>query len=208
MVGLRTNVLVSLGSFLFVYFSFGLDLMKFMDISRIAAGVVSGIGFLGAGVILREGNKIKGLNTAATLWCVSAIGVLCAAGLIFEATMGTLFILLSNVILRLLSLFIMNKVKHNAREVYTIRISCKKTKEEKVRESFSNIIYDNDLVLSSLERDEITGDDIKLKAVMKTSSPSKVEAVINKLSSNPGVIKINWEHEKESKSDNEDSSEE
>ena len=76
MVGLRTNVLVCIGAFLFVYLSFGANIVN-SDTTRIAAQVVSGIGFLGAGVILRDGSKIKGLNTAATLWCVAAIGTLC-----------------------------------------------------------------------------------------------------------------------------------
>lgn len=204
MVGLRTNVLVSIGAFLFVYLSFGI---KVSDNSRIAAQVVSGIGFLGAGVILRDGNKIKGLNTAATLWCVAAIGTLCASGLVIEAAIGTIFVLLSNIILRLISLFIMDKIKANAKEKYTIRINCKKAKEEKIRTNFAKIIDNNDLVLNSLERSEITEEEIKLKAIMVTGVPSKVEMVINKISTDPGVISITWEHEKESKTDNEDSDE-
>lgn len=205
MVGLRTNVLVCVGAFLFVYLSYGIDAS---DKTRIAAQVVSGIGFLGAGVILRDGNKIKGLNTAATLWCVSAIGVLCAAGLVVQATIGTLFVLTSNIILRLFSQHIMNKIKQSAKEKYTIRINCKKSKEEKVRANFAKIIDNNDLVLNSLERSEITEEEIKLKAIMITSTPSKVEMVINKLSTDAGVISITWEHEKVSKTDNEDSDEE
>ena len=207
MVGLRTNVLVCIGSFLFVYFAFGFDIGN-SDITRIASQVVSGIGFLGAGVILRDGSKIKGLNTAATLWCVAAIGTLCAAGLVVEATIGTAFVLLSNVILRLISLFIMNKLKATEKEKYTIRINCKKTKEEQIRTNFAKIINNNDLVLNSLERSEITEDEIKLKAIMITSTPSKVEMVINEISTNPGIVSVTWEHEKISKSDNEDSDEE
>ncbi len=204
MVGLRTNVLVCIGAFLFVYLSFGISVS---DQTRIAAQVVSGIGFLGAGVILRDGSKIKGLNTAATLWCVAAIGSLCASGLVVEATIGTLFVLLSNIILRLISLIIMGKIKANEKEKYTIRINCKKTKEEKVRANFAKIIDKNDLVLNSLERSEITEEEIKLKAIIITRTPSKVEMVINKTSTDPGVVSITWEHEKESKSDNEDSDE-
>lgn len=205
MVGLRTNVLVSIGAFLFVYLSFGINVS---DNSRIAAQVVSGIGFLGAGVILRDGNKIKGLNTAATLWCVAAIGTLCASGLIIEASIGTIFVLLSNIVLRLGSLFIMNKIKANAKEKYTIRINCKKDKEEKVRTNFAKLIDNNELVLNSLERSKITEEEIKLKAVIITGNPGKVEFIINKISSNPGVVSITWEHEKVSKTDNEDSDEE
>ncbi len=205
MVGLRTNVLVCIGAFLFVYLSFGINAK---DQTRIAAQVVSGIGFLGAGVILRDGSKIKGLNTAATLWCVAAIGALCASGLVVEASLGTLFVLLSNIILRLISLFIMDKVKASLKEKYTIRISCKKDKEEKVRTNFAKIIDKNNLVLTSFEKSEITEEKVKLKAIIITSTPSKVEMVINKASTDPGIISITWKHEKESKTDNEDSDEE
>lgn len=204
-VGLRTNVLVCIGAFLFVYLSFGI---KVADQTRIAAQVVSGIGFLGAGIILRNGNKVKGLNTAATLWCVAAIGSLCAAGLVLEATLGTAFVLLSNIILRVASVLIIEKVKDSSKERYLIRINCKKNKEEKVRTEFAKTIDANDLVLNSFERSKITEDEIKLKAVVITSTPSKVEMVINKISTEPGVISITWEHEKITKSDNEDSDEE
>ena len=73
-VGLRTNVLVAIGSFMFNYVTFGVSGNH--DFTRMGAGIVSGIGFLGAGIIIQENNRVKGLNTAATLWCVSAIGVL------------------------------------------------------------------------------------------------------------------------------------
>ena len=96
-IGLRTTILVSIGAFLFVSFSFTIGAT---DISRIASQVVAGIGFLGAGVILKDGKKIRGLTTAATLWCNAAIGVLCAGGAIKEAIVGTFVILFSNIVLR------------------------------------------------------------------------------------------------------------
>ena len=75
--GLRTNALVAGGATLFVLYSVATE-----DSSptRVASYVVSGIGFLGGGVILREGFNVRGLNTAATLWCSAAVGVLAASG--------------------------------------------------------------------------------------------------------------------------------
>lgn len=67
---------------------------------RIPAQVISGIGFLGAGAIAIDDNKVKGLNTAATIWGVAAIGVLIGLKLIFEACIGTFTILFTNVIIR------------------------------------------------------------------------------------------------------------
>ena len=108
-IGLRTTILVSLGAFLFVTFSFTVGAS---DISRIASQVVAGIGFLGAGVILKDGKKIRGLTTAATLWCDAAIGVLCAGGAIKEAILGTIILLFSNTILRYVNRLI-NEISNN-----------------------------------------------------------------------------------------------
>ena len=85
MAGLRTNTLVCVGSAIFV----ALTGLTQGETTRIAGQVVTGIGFLGAGVILREGLNVRGLNTAATLWCAAAVGVLAGMGFILEATIGT-----------------------------------------------------------------------------------------------------------------------
>src|SRR5207302_11111904 len=83
LAGVRTNALVSIGAAMFV--SLSRILVQGGDPTRVAGQVVSGIGFLGGGVILREGLTIRGLNTAATLWCSAAVGSLAGAGLLFEA---------------------------------------------------------------------------------------------------------------------------
>lgn len=95
--GLRTNIIVCIGSFLFVSASFN---SYDDDMMRIPAQVISGIVFLGAGAIAIDNNKIKGLNTAATIWCVAAIGVLTGLKLIFEACVGTFTIVFTNIFIR------------------------------------------------------------------------------------------------------------
>ena len=124
-VGLRTIILVAVGSYVFVSFSF-LVTGYSIDISRIASQVVAGIGFLGAGVIIKnsEQGKIKGLTTAATLWCDAGIGILCAAGYIKEATVVTILVLFSNIILRYVNSFINSKVEEkNTNEEYLISLN-------------------------------------------------------------------------------------
>ncbi|GAA3007084.1 MgtC/SapB family protein [Microbacterium aurantiacum] len=81
--GMRTHALVALGAASFVLLSTATD--GDASPTRIAAQVVSGIGFLGAGIIFREGANVRGLNTAATLWCSAAVGVLCGAGFFLYA---------------------------------------------------------------------------------------------------------------------------
>jgi hypothetical protein len=66
----------------------------------VAAQIVSGIGFLGAGVILRDGLNVRGLNTAATLWCAAAVGALAGAGMYQIAVLGTTAVIIANVVLR------------------------------------------------------------------------------------------------------------
>ena len=93
-IGLRTMILVSVGSYLFVSFSFLLTDYQ-IDVTRVAAQVVAGIGFLGAGVIIKDSknSKVRGLTTAATLWCDASIGILCAGGFIMEAIAASAIVL-------------------------------------------------------------------------------------------------------------------
>jgi len=75
--GLRTHALVSLGACLFTIIS--IDYFN-MDPARVAAGIVTGIGFIGAGSIIAEKGRVQGITTAASLWCVAAIGLAAGAG--------------------------------------------------------------------------------------------------------------------------------
>lgn len=92
--GFRTHFLVALGSALFCVVSqygFGFDLK---DSSRVAAQVVSGIGFLGAGTIIFQKNVVRGLTTAAGLWVTAAIGLACGTGMYVAAVVSTAMVLL------------------------------------------------------------------------------------------------------------------
>src|SRR5262245_63428186 len=97
MAGLRTNALVALGACGFVAFS---GLVGEGDPTRVAGQVVTGIGFLGAGVILREGINVHGLNTAATLWCSAMVGSLAGAGLLGPCVLAAAFVIVTNLFLR------------------------------------------------------------------------------------------------------------
>ena len=140
-IGLRTTILVSVGCFLFVTFSFSVGAN---DISRIASQIVAGIGFLGAGVILKDGKKVTGLTTAATLWCVAAIGVLCAGGAIFEAIIGGVLILFSNIILRYVNKLVDNLNKENNHyDTYELKMTCHHRNENKIKMELKDFINKN-----------------------------------------------------------------
>ena len=136
-VGLRTIILVSLGSFLFTRYSYS---FPDSDMNRIASQVVAGIGFLGAGVILKDGVKIRGLTTAATLWCTASIGVLCASGFILEAISGTVIILFSNVFLRYVNKIVNQKSRYEqTSEEFKVTITSSKDRiKELIKDITSN----------------------------------------------------------------------
>lgn len=98
--GLRTNTLVSLGAAIFVLLSIIITTKDNGDVTRIIAQVVTGIGFLCAGIIFKEGLNVHGLTTAVTVWCCSAVGCLAAAGYFIETFIATFFIIGVNLILK------------------------------------------------------------------------------------------------------------
>ncbi len=98
--GLRTNTLVSVGAAIFVLLSIIITTKENGDVTRIIAQVVTGIGFLCAGIIFKEGLNVHGLTTAVTVWCCSAVGCLAAAGYFIETFIATFFIIAVNLILK------------------------------------------------------------------------------------------------------------
>lgn len=130
--GLRTNALVALGAAMFV----GLSLPGGGDSqARLAAQVVSGLGFLGGGVILREGLNVHGLNTAATIWCAGAVGSLAGAGHPYAALIGAIGVLFLHLALRPLVLWIdARKLRSSLAETYyRLRVECAAAHEAHVR---------------------------------------------------------------------------
>ena len=89
--GIRTQMLVALGSALFMIVSLSVGSDLRVDPSRIAAQVVTGIGFLGAGAIIRDRGSVRGMTTAASIWVVAAIGLTIGAGLFLEGIFITIF---------------------------------------------------------------------------------------------------------------------
>ena len=106
--GLRTTTLVALGSAFYVLLSIIIT-KNTGDVTRIIGQVVTGIGFLCAGVIFREGVNVHGLTTAVTIWCSSAIGCLAAAGYYIETFIATFLILFVNIILKPVDIWLTNR---------------------------------------------------------------------------------------------------
>ena len=192
-IGLRTNVLVCLGAFLFV----AVSVMLGSSDLKIAAQVVSGIGFLGAGVILKDGLNIRGLNTAATLWCSAALGVLCAYGLIIEAVTGTFFILVANILLRYITRKLM---KHNMAHLkdYVIEVVTSKDKELILRTTLIQSISEEAISISGLETKEIENErvGIYLYVSMDNKNEEALKHLITRFTMEPEVFYVGYKIDK------------
>jgi len=103
--GLRTHALVCMGSALFVIisaYSFSNQIGTSFDPSRVAAGIVMGVGFLGAGIIMHHNGRVEGLTTAAGIWAVAAIGLAVGVKMYLTATVAAVLILGILILLRIL----------------------------------------------------------------------------------------------------------
>ena len=180
-LGLRTMILVSVGSYLFVSFSFLLVGYQ-ADASRIAAQVVAGIGFLGAGVIIKDNinSKVRGLTTAATLWCDASIGVLCAGGFLKEAIVASLVVLFANVILRYINSFVNGKVEQkNILDKFLVVFDAGVNKVDKVREYVINFIDKSEYIDTEsygVEKGKLT-----LELIVRKVDILKLDKFINKV---------------------------
>lgn len=114
--GLRTNTLVSLGACIFVITSV-LTTQDTGDPSRVIGQVVSGMGFLGAGVIFRHGLNVQGLTTAATLWCSASLGCMAGLGYYLFAAIAAVVVISINLSFKRTDKWIYHKRKHKKKDV-------------------------------------------------------------------------------------------
>jgi putative Mg2+ transporter-C (MgtC) family protein len=193
--GLRTNTLVALGAATFVVFE-----QLFPNESsptRVAAQVVSGIGFLGAGLIFREGLSVRGLNTAATLWCSAAIGVLAGAGYPLYAAIATGFVVFVNLLLRPIVSFI-NRQPLRATELevaYSLAVTCRSPDEAHIRALLLQGLAGSALALRRLDSTDLEGTGRVAVSAFVTASQrvdTDVEKIVGRLSLEPTVSAARW----------------
>ncbi len=190
MAGLRTNTLVAFGSACFV--TIGLHTGD----ERIAAQIVSGMGFLGAGVILHEGPTVRGLNTAATLWCAAATGSLVASGLRWEAGFAAGGVIVLNIGLRYLQAAINRHSPHPAdlETTYAVDIACVEAEAETVRRCFLRDVGDAGLQLDTLHQEQREVGAVRIAAGLFSHSRSDTafDALIDKTRRQSGVTSAQW----------------
>jgi putative Mg2+ transporter-C (MgtC) family protein len=194
MAGLRTNALVSIGAATFVMLS---PLDRGGDPTRIAAQVVSGIGFLAGGVIFREGLSVRGLNTAATIWAVAAVGALAGFGFLVYAAIGATAILVANVLLRPIAQRV-NRQPVDGTEVvssYEVRAICLRDVEERVRQELIAAARGGGLMMHALASEDIEAT-VRVEVVADVTVAGRPEArlekIVTRLGVEPGVSAVRW----------------
>lgn len=173
--GVQTNVLVSAGAAIFVMGSYFVS-YEGQSASRIAAQIVSGIGFLGAGVIFREGFNTHGINTAATMWSSAAIGVLSGMGLIPFAFMAAIFLIVANTVFRQMDHIIVKNRKWVDSRIYhkfEIQVLAPKEISKQIRNKSIELINVDDHRIYSVKTNVDNKDFIKLKVLFTTQNQDR-----------------------------------
>lgn len=197
--GLRTNALVALGAAAFSLVGFTIP--GEASPSRMAAQVVSGIGFLGAGAIMREGLNVKGLNTAATLWCSAAVGIGCGAGLFALAGVTAGLIVVVNIVIRPIIAAIDRAPRSGEEYERAFAITATVTAEGKaaLRQRMVKQIAASEARLQRLDSDNEAGRDGEAPRVMLTArviiggrAEDRMEEIVGQLSLDPSVTRAGW----------------
>jgi len=192
--GLRTNVLVALGAAAFV--DLAMHLTGAEGSVRVIAYVVSGIGFLGAGVIMKQGMDVRGLNTAATLWASAAVGSCAGADMVAQAVALTVFVLAGNTLLRPLVNAI-NRIpldEKASEATYYFKLAVTAEALPAMRDQLVERLENANYPVADIEVVE-TGDDlleIVAKLVSTAVDPNELNAVVGDLQRQDGVRHATW----------------
>jgi putative Mg2+ transporter-C (MgtC) family protein len=199
--GLRTNTLVAMGAAAFILLSVSLT-GDTGDPSRVAGQIVTGIGFLGAGVIMKDGLNIQGLNTAATIWCSAAVGSLAGVGLYWEAVITAAAVVFAHLGLRPLGKFISFTPSQSIEDdtatyTYFFQIKCLDKVENHLRVTLLETIKsDGNLRLQSLKSRD-NGDPknsyVEARIVAVGNRDNIMENLAGKLTLEYGVMEVSWE---------------
>jgi putative Mg2+ transporter-C (MgtC) family protein len=195
--GLRTNTLVCLGAALFVSVSRTID--HEASPSRVAGQVVTGIGFLGGGVIFREGLNVRGLATAATMWCSAAVGTLAGLGLLAQAALGTVAVLFVHLALRPLVRIIQARTKGTGEveTVYRMRVVCLSQDASIIRGIFLRHINSQPQMtvqgIATQDTDQPDNSAVVVEIFSSERNDKYLNDLVSRLSVEPSVSAVSWE---------------
>lgn len=193
--GLRTNVLVAVGAAAFVDLAMRLEGAD--GAVRVIAYVVSGIGFLGAGVIMKQGMDVRGLNTAATLWASAAVGSCAGADMVAQAAALTAFVIVGNTLLRPLVNAI-NRIPLNEKvseATYYFKLAVTADALPDLRDRLVEKLEAAKYAVAGIEIVEMGEDmlEVVAKLVASAVDPNELNAVATDLEHLPGVRHATWD---------------
>ena len=192
--GLRTNVLVAIGAAAFV--DMANRLSGHEGAVHVTAYVISGIGFLGAGVIMKGDAGIRGLNTAATLWGAAAVGACAGADLISEATLVALFVLAGNTLLRpVVNAINRQPIDDEKSEVtYTVCVISNRSVQKQVIELLEFLLEQADHPIGRVEVRPFAQEEIQIFATLVCTSADseRLEKVVDEVSLTEHVTQAFW----------------
>nr|WP_295375699.1 MgtC/SapB family protein [Pseudoxanthomonas sp.] len=196
--GLRTNTLVAVGAAVFVDLA-----VRFHALHggtpgplQVMAYVISGIGFLGAGAIMKEGAQVSGLNTAATLWGSAAVGACAGAKLLPEALMAALFVLTTNTVLRP----VVNRINRRplqeefSEATYAIHVICGRAVQAEVLQRTTELLEAAHYPVRSLDQQPFGTHEVELEAVLYATAveADELDVVMSEISRLNGVSQAFW----------------
>jgi len=192
--GLRTNVLVAVGAAVFV--DMANRLQGHDGAIHVAGYVVSGIGFLGAGVIMREEGNVRGLNTAATLWGSAAVGTCAGADLILEAVSGTVFVLAANTLLRP----VVHSINREPLDVASVEVTntvyviARRDNQKKALQLLEDELRRSNHPTHDLTIHAFGEEEVEMEAMLEATSLDRdeLDAVVKRLTASPLITQAFW----------------
>jgi len=191
--GLRTNTLVCFGAAAFV----DLGSTVAPGSTQVIAYVVSGVGFLGAGAIMKDGGNIRGLNTAATLWCSAAVGACAGAGELLDAVFVTALLIAINIVLRPLSRFIDRRSLSalDTITLYRLRLTCPTEHQSEAEHQLTHAIASRSLVLRELRAEPVEDTENSIVQALLESSTrdaTTLDKLTAELRAFPWTSSVDW----------------
>ncbi|GAB4065816.1 MgtC/SapB family protein [Ancylobacter sonchi] len=192
-VGLTTHALVALGAAAFT--SLALLIGDATDV-RLGGQVVTGIGFLGAGLIMRDGLSVRGLSSAATVWATGAVGALAGYGFAIEAAETTALVVFINLVMPRLSVVLERLAPEpKVERYYIIELTCAAPDEAEIRTRLLAAIQKQGLRLQALESHLIEGrGDVEVEAMVFSGreEDARVEGLVGEFSRSPQISAAKW----------------
>jgi len=189
--GLRTNTLVAVGAAVFHDLYGGPP-----SPLHVVAYVISGVGFLGAGAIMKDGAQVSGLNTAATLWGSAAVGACAGVKLLPEAVMAAVFVVAANTLLRP----VVNRIQRQplaqgfSEATYAINVVCQREQQAEVLDRLLLLLEQAQYPVRAVDQRPFGERDVEIEAVLYATSvdAAELDAVLENLAGTPGVLQGFW----------------